>query len=133
MKGDFLSFGINHCPMVTNLPTNQNTRILRDLKALIVVRVKKFSNGCGSNKTLSKVPFGRTFVSPEMSFVSLSLSVWLKDSMIFFKSSIKNPSSIIKLAVKYLGFAPLIATSLQLPQTLSLPISPPGKKRGEIV
>jgi len=46
------------------------------------------------------------------------------------KSEINNPSSIIKLAVKYLGTAPLTARSLTVPATASLPIFPPGKKSG---
>jgi hypothetical protein len=36
-----------------------------------------------------------------------------------------------KPAVRYSGFAPSIATSLTVPHTASLPMSPPGKKRGE--
>ena len=37
------------------------------------------------------------------------------------------------LQVRYLGFAPIIARSLQVPQTASFPISAPGKNKGETV
>ena len=37
---------------------------------------------------------------------------------------------MMKAQLRYLGSAPHIARSFTVPQTLSLPISPPGKKMG---
>ena len=45
--------------------------------------------------------------------------------------SVSKPSSITKAQLKYFGTPPQTATSLTVPQTASLPTSPPGKKSGE--
>ena len=50
----------------------------------------------------------------------------------FFKISSGKPSSKIKPQDKYFGTAPHTATSLAVPHTASLPMSPPGKKIGSI-
>ena len=47
------------------------------------------------------------------------------------KSRSGKPSSRVKLALKYKGCAPSIATSLSVPFTARQPTSPPGKNRGE--
>ena len=39
---------------------------------------------------------------------------------------------MMKLAVRYSGMAPAMATSLTVPCTASAPMSPPGKNSGEI-
>ncbi|EWS63664.1 hypothetical protein Y695_03103 [Hydrogenophaga sp. T4] len=43
-----------------------------------------------------------------------------------------KPSSMMKLALRYSGFAPDIATSFTVPCTERQPMSPPGKNSGEI-
>ena len=52
------------------------------------------------------------------------------DSTTRRNSSIGKPSSMMKAAVSASGAAPLMATSLMVPCTASLPMSPPGKKSG---
>ncbi|MNC80335.1 hypothetical protein D3C75_1331010 [compost metagenome] len=46
--------------------------------------------------------------------------------------AISSPSSRIKPQESQRGIAPLTATSLAVPHTASLPMSPPGKKIGSI-
>ncbi|MNU04788.1 hypothetical protein D3C72_2493550 [compost metagenome] len=43
-----------------------------------------------------------------------------------------KPSSMMKLALRYSGLAPDIATSFTVPCTERQPMSPPGKNSGEI-
>ena len=47
------------------------------------------------------------------------------------RSAMGKPSSIWKAQVRYRGLAPMHATSLAVPHTLSSPTSPPGKNAGE--
>ena len=79
---------------------------------------------------LSPLPRSTTFVSPVTTCTPALSAVHLMDSTIFSKSSTGSPSSIIKEQLKYFGTAPHIAMSFTVPQTESLPISPPGKNIG---
>ena len=46
------------------------------------------------------------------------------------RSSAGRPSSMMRARLRYFGSAPHIARSFTVPQTLSLPMSPPGKNSG---
>ena len=52
------------------------------------------------------------------------------EATICLSSSIFSPSSRMKDRLRYFGSAPQTARSLTVPQTESLPMSPPGKNRG---
>ena len=80
----------------------------------------------------SPCPFSTTLVSPVTISTPAIFAVSLKDSIILFKFSTLNPSSIINPKLRYLGMLPHINRSLQVPHTASFPISPPTKKRGLI-
>ena len=81
-------------------------------------------------KILSTEPFGTTLVSPLTMIASLIANSFFIDLTIFSNSLVLKPSSMMTEHVRYFGLAPIIAKSLQVPQILSLPISPPAKKSG---
>ena len=76
---------------------------------------------------------GTTFVSPLTTIAPFTSSSSFILFTIFSSSRISKPSSIITEQVRYFGFAPIIAKSLQVPQTASFPIFAPLKKSGETV
>ena len=53
------------------------------------------------------------------------------DSTILRRSRTAKPSSRISDRLRYLGLPPAMQTSLTVPQTHSLPMSPPGKSHGD--
>ena len=81
-------------------------------------------------KILSTAPRGTTFVSPLTIIASFFANSSFIEFTIISSCSTSNPSSIITEQVRYFGFAPIIAKSLQVPQMASFPIFAPLKKRG---
>ena len=81
--------------------------------------------------TPSPLPRSTTFVSPVTMGTSAVRAACAIDSTMRFRLARGKPSSKMKLAARYNGRAPDIATSLRVPCTDRQPMSPPGKKRGE--
>ena len=82
-------------------------------------------------KTPSPLPCSTTFVSPVTMGTPASRAAWAIDSTMRFRSASGKPSSRMKLAERYSGFAPDMATSFTVPCTDRQPMSPPGKNSGE--
>ena len=80
---------------------------------------------------LSPFPFSTTLVSPVTIYTPAFWQAVLIDTNTSQNSSIRKPSSSIKLKDKYLGIAPHIARSFTVPFTASSPILPPGKNMGD--
>ena len=80
--------------------------------------------------SLSHLPLSTTFVSPVTIFTPALAASSAIESAIKTRSSIGKPSSMIKEAAIYMGSAPDTARSFTVPHIASLPILPPGKKRG---
>ena len=80
--------------------------------------------------SLSTFPRSTTLVSPVTMLTPASAAVRLIDVMILSRSAIASPSSMMREREMYSGRAPDIARSFTVPQTASLPMSPPGKKIG---
>ena len=83
--------------------------------------------------TPSTWPFPATLVSPETIRTPTSFAVFSMAAAISSSFSMGKPSSITKAQVRYIGFAPIQARSLTVPQIESLPIFPPGKNAGETI
>ena len=82
--------------------------------------------------TPSPLPCSTTLVSPVTMGTPASRAAAAIDSTMRFRSASGKPSSRMKLALRYSGAAPSIATSLTVPCTARQPMSPPGKNSGEI-
>ena len=82
--------------------------------------------------TPSPLPFSTTLVSPVTTGTPASRAAWPIDFTMRCRSASAKPSSMMKLALRYSGTAPSMATSLTVPCTDRQPMSPPGKNSGEI-
>ena len=71
-----------------------------------------------------------TFVSPATMHTPASFAVFAIDDAIASSVSVSAPSSMMNADVMYFGTAPLMSKSFTVPQTASLPMSPPLKNRG---
>ena len=71
-----------------------------------------------------------TLVSPVTIFTPASSAAAAMEAAALSRSPRSSPSSRIYAAVIYAGFAPDVNRSFTVPQTASLPMSPPGKKIG---
>jgi hypothetical protein len=81
--------------------------------------------------TPSPLPRSTTLVSPVTMGTPAARAAAAIESTMRFRSASGNPSSRMKPAESHNGRAPLVATSLIVPCTDRLPISPPGKNSGE--
>ena len=84
----------------------------------------------GSALTM-KVQYYKMVYEEEASFAS-ALAASAMDSTITLRSASGKPSSRTKPTERYSGLAPAMATSLTVPWTERLPMSPPGKNSGEM-
>jgi fused signal recognition particle receptor len=83
-------------------------------------------------KTPSPLPRSTTLVSPVTMGTPASRAAAAIESTMRLRSASGKPSSRMKLAARYSGVAPSMATSLTVPCTDRQPMSPPGKNSGEI-
>ncbi len=81
-------------------------------------------------KSRSALPRGTTLVSPVSTRTSASAAAVAMEATTRSRSARGRPSSRMKEALSASGRAPAVARSFTVPQTASLPISPPGKKIG---
>ena len=82
-------------------------------------------------KIESALPFSTTLKSPATIFTPAARAASAMLSATFSRTKISQPSSTINPHERKSGVAPSTARSLTVPQTASLPISPPGKKSGD--
>ena len=80
--------------------------------------------------SLSTLPRLTTLVSPVTICTPASRAVSRIEDKMRLRSDIGNPSSMMNDSERYSGSAPDIARSFVVPQTASLPMSPPGKNMG---
>ena len=108
------------------------------LSPILILRMSILALGCNFPipvvlmKILSPLPLSTTFVSPVTILTPAFSAAYLIETKMSQNSFIGSPSSIIKLNDKYCGIPPHIATSLTVPLIAKSPISPPGKKMGEM-
>ena len=82
--------------------------------------------------SLSAAPWLTTLVSPVTTSTPASRAASAIDRTTVSNSDSGSPSSMMKPQLRYSGRAPLIARSLTVPQTASLPMLPPGNSSGLI-
>ena len=69
-------------------------------------------------------------VSPVTTATPAASAAALMDATMRRRLSVGRPSSMMRARLRYFGSAPHMARSFTVPQTQSLPISPPGKNSG---
>ena len=75
-------------------------------------------------------PRSTTLVSPVTICTPASLAAAEAEAITRLSVPVGRPSSIISASERYFGSAPHIARSFTVPQTASLPMSPPGNSSG---